>query len=155
MRRLSILRVVTLGMAFVHSFPARRHIGLFVEAPSLSEGWKGLGALVAIGLYLLPVRVQGRALATLWNGYRTPLRIVSMLLIAAHAVPAFDHVPRFVHLPSWSDFWRGFGSLVAIAWFACPQPTQAKIVARLARLARNRRNSSTSKTISDYQYWEA
>jgi hypothetical protein len=155
MSRLSILRVLTLGMAFVHSFPACRHIGLFVEAHSLSEGWKGLGALVAIGLYLLPVDVQARALATLWNGYRTPLRIVSMLLIVAHAVPAFEHVPGFVHLPSWSDFWRGFGALAAIAWFACPQPAQVKVIARLGRLARNRRDSSTSKNIIKYPYWEA
>ena len=130
-------------------------MALFVEAPSLSEGWKGLGALLAIGLYLLPVGVQARALAALWNGYRTPLRIASVVLIVAHAVPAFDHVPRFVHAPSWSDFWRGFGSLVAIAWFSCPQPAQAKIIARLGRLARSRRDPSVSKNIIKYSYWEA
>ncbi len=50
MRRPAILRVITLALAFVHTFPARRHLALFIEHPSLAEGWKGFGAALAIGL---------------------------------------------------------------------------------------------------------
>src|SRR5580704_18156534 len=95
-RRLAVVRVITLALAFLHLFPARRHLGLFVEHPSVAEGWKGFGALFAIALYLLPLQSQARALAMLWREHRGVLRIASIVLVVVHAVPAWDHVPRFV-----------------------------------------------------------
>ena len=56
----ALVRLVTWTLAFIHTFPARKHLAAFLVAPSLDEGWKGLGALAAIALYLLPVRVQTR-----------------------------------------------------------------------------------------------
>src|SRR5579859_4304252 len=67
MRRSMLLRAATLVLACVHTFPATKHIAAFWRFPSLSEGWEGFGALFAIGLYLLPLRVQARGLRALWR----------------------------------------------------------------------------------------
>lgn len=133
-RRLAMVRAMTLALAFVHSFPARRHLGLFVMHPSFAEGWKGFGALFAILLYLLPVQSQARALAMLWRDHRWVLRAASFVLIAVHAVPAWDHVPRFARAVNPYDGWRGIGSLLAMVWFAAPQRWQRRAIAALGRL---------------------
>jgi hypothetical protein len=136
MRRPVLLRALTLALAFVHTFPAQKHLlGLFRD-PSLSEAWKGLGALFAVGLYLLPLRVHVRGLWTLWRGRRALLRSLGFVLALVHAVPASDHIPRFVASGHWGDAWRGFGAALALAWFLAPLPVQAKIIATFGRFAR-------------------
>jgi hypothetical protein len=139
MRRAAVLRIITIGLAFLHSFPARKHLGLFVQEPSLREGWKGLGALVAIALYLLPPAVQARGLSRLWRERRGLLRVASAVLVVAHGVPALDHVPRFVGAPNFGDMWRGCGAVLAMAWFASPQSFQVRIMASLGRMLRGGR----------------
>jgi hypothetical protein len=136
MRRTAALRLMTLALAFVHTFPARKHLLAFFESPSLSEGWEGFGALIAIALYLLPCRVQARALTTLWREHHGLLRACGALLAIAHAVPALDHLPRFVESVTWADAWRGFGSTVAVAWFLAPLTHQRRIIVALGRLTR-------------------
>ncbi len=138
MRWAALLRLVTLALAFVHTLPARKHLSAFFEQPSLTEAWEGFGALLAIGLYLLPVRVQARALSALWCQHRILLRAFGVLLAVVHAVPAADHVPRFFESATWGDAWRGLGSTIAVAWFLAPLPLQGKALAALARLARMR-----------------
>jgi len=135
MNRSLFLRCITFGLAFVHTFPARRHLGAFFAHPSLDEAWKGFGALLAIGLYLLPVRVQARGLAALWRERRVALGIGGFVLAVAHVVPAYDHLPKFVASPNWGDAWRGFGATFAALWFVLPLPAQARALTWLARRA--------------------
>ncbi len=47
---LLVLRAAMLLAAFVHGFPAWKHGRLFLSHPSLDEGWKAVGAILAIGL---------------------------------------------------------------------------------------------------------
>jgi hypothetical protein len=126
-----LLRAALVGLAFAHSFPARKHIAAFFEAPSLAEAWKGFGAAAAVALYLLPPTVYVRALGWLWTRRRAWLSAAGILLAVAHLVPAFDHLPRFVESPTWTDGWRGVGALLAFAWFATPLSLQARVVRRL------------------------
>jgi hypothetical protein len=135
--RTSILRGVTLGLALVHTFPARVHLAAFFETPSLADGWKGFGALVAIGLYLMPVRLQVRGLTALWRRQRV-LRATAFFLAVVHLVPALDHLPKFLENCRWCDAWRGVGSGLAVAWFLAPAWVQGRIIAALARFARFR-----------------
>jgi hypothetical protein len=128
------IRLATLALAFVHSFPARRHLGAFFEHPSLADGWEGFGALVAIGVYLLPPATQLRALRALWRRRKEWLRTAGFVLAAAHAVPALDHLPRLIEFHRWGDAWRGIGSALAVTWFLLPLPLQGRVVARLVRL---------------------
>ncbi len=137
MRPAVLLRLMTLALAFVHTFPARKHLLAFFERPSLTEAWEGFGALLAVALYLLPVGVQARALNVLWREHhRLLLRACGLLLAIAHAVPAADHLPRFIEAANWSDAWRGFGSATAIVWFLAPLSLQKRVITALARLGR-------------------
>jgi hypothetical protein len=136
MRRSTVVRALTLALAFIHTFPARKHLVAFVSSPSWEQAWEGFGALVAIAIYLLPVGVQSRGLAFLWRRRRGLLRAVAMVLAAAHLVPALDHVPAFVSAPNWADAWRGLGSTLAVAWFLAPLPLQARVISLLGRAAR-------------------
>jgi hypothetical protein len=135
MRRSAVLRLMTLALALVHTFPARKHLLGFFDKPSIGEACEGFGALVAIALYLLPVRVQARALTRLWQEHPGLLRACGALLALAHAVPAADHLPRFIERAGWPDAWRGLGSAVAVLWFLAPLRLQRKFIAALARLA--------------------
>jgi hypothetical protein len=128
MRHTGWLRAATIVLALVHTFPARKHLAAFVERPSFTEGWEGFGALVAIALYLLPVRTQARALGALWRQRRGALQALAYLLALVHAVPAADHLPRFVALFDWADAWRGLGSAAAVLWFLAPTPWQARVL---------------------------
>jgi hypothetical protein len=132
----AVVRLATWTLAFIHTFPARKHLAAFLVAPSLDEGWKGLGALVAIALYLLPVRVQTRALVALWRNRQGVLRAAALLLVVVHAVPAVDHLPRLLHSGHWEDAWRGLGASLAMAWFLAPLSMQARAVGALARPGR-------------------
>jgi hypothetical protein len=136
MRRNALVRILTLVLAFVHTFPARKHLGAFLQKPSFSDGWEGFGALAAIVLCLLPVGIQIRAIAVLWRKRRAVARAGGVLLAVAHAVPASDHLPRFLESGSWSDAWRGLGSGLAMVWFLAPLSLQARVIAALARVAR-------------------
>jgi len=136
MQRPAFLRILTIGLALVHTFPARKHLAAFFDEPSMTEGWKGFAALLAIALYLLPVRVQARALTALWREHRGVLRVCGLLLAIAHAVPAADHLPRFFLSLTWGDAWRGLGSAVAVAWFLAPVTVQGRVLVGLGRLVR-------------------
>jgi hypothetical protein len=133
MRNTGWLRAATIVLALVHTFPARKHLAAFVDRPSFTEGWEGFGALVAIALYLLPVRTQARALGALWREHRGALRVLTFLLALVHAVPAADHLPRFLALFDWADGWRGLGSAAAVLWFLAPAPWQARVVVASSR----------------------
>ena len=135
MGRSMLLRVATLALAYAHTFPASRHLLAFVHSPSLAEGWKGFGALFAVAVYLLPVRVQARGLGALWRRRRL-LGAATLTLAAAHAVPALDHLPRFLAAPTWGDGWRGIGATLAVIWFLTPGSQQGRLLARVGRLAR-------------------
>src|SRR5438270_7757503 len=104
MKRSMLLRIGTLVLAYAHTFPASKHLAAFVRSPSISEGWEGFGALAAVCLYLLPVRLQIRILRALWQRRRL-LSAATWALVAVHAVPALDHLPRFVGSPTWADGW--------------------------------------------------
>ena len=56
------IRCVFLLLAFVHAFPAIKHLAAFFTLPSTAEAWKGFGAVLAISLYLLPSTLQARVL---------------------------------------------------------------------------------------------
>ncbi len=108
--------VVRLALAWLHTFPARKHLAELAVAPSLDEAWKGLGALMAVLVFLLPIDLARRALrsAGRWTGVLT----TSLLVLAiVHLVPAMDHLPRWVVRPSFSDGWRGLGAAAATTAF--------------------------------------
>ncbi|WP_146647932.1 carbohydrate-binding family 9-like protein [Labilithrix luteola] len=126
----SLLRVVLSLLGVVHTFPARRHLALLVEHPSLGEAWKGVGAVVAVVLYFLPLRWYARTFAVLAR-HRWWAAALSALLVAAHSVPAADHLPRLFAHASWGDGWRGGGSALAVLWFTAPLRVQAATVAVL------------------------
>jgi hypothetical protein len=136
MRHPALLRALTLALAFIHSFPAQKRLIALARAPSLNEAWKGFGALFAVALYLLPLEVHVRGLRVLWRERRGLLRVGGVLLAAAHAVPAGDHLSRFLSTWQWGDAWRGLGAAIALAWFLVPLRAQATILATLARIAR-------------------
>jgi hypothetical protein len=135
MKRWMVLRVATLVLAYAHTFPATKHIAAFVHAPSWAEAYKGFGALLAVCLYLLPVRWQARGLQVIWRR-RAALAAATWGLAAVHAVPAVDHLPRFVTTLRWEDAWRGIGCALAVAWFLAPVSAQGRAVAALARWSR-------------------
>ncbi len=141
MRRPALLRAVTLALAFVHTFPAQKHLLAWIHDPSLSEGWKGFGALFAVGLYLLPLRLHVAGLRALWRERRGVLRVAGVVLAIVHAVPALDHLPRFVTLGHWADAWRGIGASLAVAWFVAPLRAQATVIAAIGRIARASSNA--------------
>jgi hypothetical protein len=156
MRRTAVLRLLTLALAYLHTYPARRHLSAFFDHPSLDEAWKAFGAVVSIGLYLLPVRVQARALSRLWGEHRGLLRAVGIVLAMAHAVPAADHLPRLAATLTWGDAWRGLGSAIAVAWFLAPLTRQRQIIVALGRLAfwerHGRAERSESPSRADVQH---
>jgi hypothetical protein len=136
MRRTALLRSLTLALAFLHTLPARKHLVAFIATPSWTEGWKGIGAAVAVALYLLPIRVQAHALQHLWRRRASALRVAGVVLALAHAVPAADHLPRFVASFTFGDAWRGMGAAIAVVWFLAPLRAQARILAALAHFVR-------------------
>jgi hypothetical protein len=135
MGRFAIVRSITLALALVHTFPAGKHLVAFAAEPSWSEGWKGLGAAIAIVLYLLPVEAQMRGLAYLWRKWRSALRDAGVALAVVHLVPAIDHVPALVGAPNWADAWRGIGATLAVAWFLAPLRAQARLISFIGQLA--------------------
>jgi hypothetical protein len=137
--RIPPLRIATWVLAIVHTFPARAHAAAFFEKPSLADAWKGFGGILAVGLYLLPIGVQARALTVLWRKHRSLLRAAALVLVLVHAVPAFDHLPRWLASGSWGDAWRGLGGSLAVAWFLAPLSMQARAVRALAHAARGGR----------------
>jgi hypothetical protein len=131
MRRAALIRVLTLALAFLHTLPVRKHLVAFVAVPSWTEGWKGFGAALAVALYLLPPKVQARALQHLWKQRASALRAAGVVLAVAHTVPAADHLPRLIASANFGDAWRGVGAAVAVLWFATPLRAQARALATL------------------------
>lgn len=126
-----LLRASTLVLAVAHSAPASKHLAEWWVNPSFTEAWKGFGGLLAMVVYLMPVAWQAHLLGELWRRYRRSVLVGSAVLMAAHAVPAWDHLPQFFLEPSWAQAWRGFGSALAVVWFALPFETQARAVSAL------------------------
>jgi hypothetical protein len=116
------------ALALVHLFPAKKHLAELTAHPSFGEAWKGLGALVAVVMYLLPMRVQAEGLGRMWARHRGLLAALGWGLAVAHLVPAADHLPRFVESASWADGWRGLGAAAAVAWFVAPLPVQGTVL---------------------------
>ncbi len=130
--RSRVVRAVTLGLAFVHTFPANKHLHALLAAPSLSEAWKAFGAGCAILLYLLPPSTQARAIVGLWRARRGLVTMASCALVLCHLVPASDHLPKLVAHPGFGDAWRGLGSVVAVVWFLLPLSWQSRALSLLA-----------------------
>lgn len=133
MKRSTLVRVLALTLAFVHTFPARGHLAALLERPTIADGWKGFGALAAVSLYLLPIEWQARGLAALWRRRRW-LRAAAWSLALVHMVPLLDHLPRFFDSGGWSDAWRGFGACIAVLWFVAPPSQQATVLSTVAAL---------------------
>jgi hypothetical protein len=143
---LVVLRGALLVLAYVHTIPARTHLARFFAEPSLGEAWKGFGAVLAIGLYLLPIDFYAKAFGYLWAKRRVGLVAAGWVLALAHAAPAIDHVPRFFEAPSFADAWRGFGAAFACLWFVAPLRVQAAVVGALRALATTTSTSDRSAT---------
>jgi len=123
--RNAFVRLVTLVLAFIHAFPAVKHLRIFLTDPTPAEAWKGFGAVLAVALYLLPPSWQAHALGALWRRRRRVLVAGGWALALVHVVPAADHLPAFVIAPAWADFWRGVGAACAVIWFVLPIHVQA------------------------------
>jgi hypothetical protein len=128
----SALTLLSFGLAFVHLFPAQKHLGLFFESPSVGEAWKGFGAVAAILFLALPRGRQVGFVTALWRRRRLASAL-GLGLAIVHAVPALDHVPAFLASFTWADAWRGLGSLAAMLWFASPVRFQGRVMAVVAR----------------------
>ena len=131
--RSTSVRVLTLALAFVHSFPARGHVAAFLQHPTIADGWKGFAALFAVAFYVMPVRWQARALGALWRRRRA-LAAATWSLALVHMVPLLEHLPRFLGSGDWADGWRGLGACVAVLWFVAPVSQQAAFLAAVVRL---------------------
>jgi hypothetical protein len=128
----SAFTLLSFGLAFVHLFPARKHLGLFFETPSVGEAWKGFGAVAAIVFLALPRALQLRLVTTIWRQRRVATAIGCVLAVV-HVVPALDHLPAFLASWTWADAWRGLGALIAVLWFASPLRAQARVIGIVGR----------------------
>jgi hypothetical protein len=54
------------------------------------------------------------------------LRTLTLALAVLHAFPAKAHLAAFFATPSWTDGWKGFGALCAIALYLLPPTYQAR-----------------------------
>jgi hypothetical protein len=130
------IRLALLAVAALHAFPIRRHLPLLVAHATLGEAWKAVGACVAVVVLCMPTRTLA---ATITRAARTRpwlLGLVAWTLVAAHLVPAVDHVPAFLAHRSFADAWRGFGATLAAVWFSLTYTTQVRFFAMLARRTR-------------------
>lgn len=125
------LRILLVGLGVVHMLPASKHLAALAAEPSFGDAWKGPGAAAAVMLYFLPPVRQARLFGALARRGRVALSIAGFVLVAAHLVPLFDHVPAFLHAPSFGDGWRALGTVSACVWFCLPVPLQARCVAAL------------------------
>ena len=123
MGRTKYLRGITIALAAMHLLPARHHLADFFASPSMSDAWKGFGALVAITLLALPQRFQARLAALVWK-----YRAIGVVIAAAHVVPALDHLPKLVASFTFGDAWKGLGATIAVLWFLAPRAVQLAVV---------------------------
>ncbi len=123
MGRMTYLRGITIALAAMHLLPARHHLADFFASPSMSDAWKGFGALVAITLLALPQRVQARLATLVWK-----YRAIGVVIAAAHVVPALDHLPKLVASFTFGDAWKGLGATFAVLWFLAPRRLQLAIL---------------------------
>ena len=129
--------------AFVHTFPATKHMTAFLTQPSWSEGWKAWGSVFAIVAYLQTPDRIARLVFRCWQHHRGVLVVAGWLLALVHSVPAADHLPRLLAAPNWGDAWRGSGALIATVWFVAPIGMQFSVV-RLVRNTFNWQQSSST-----------
>ena len=126
MRAVYRIRPLLLGLALMHLLPATHHGRDLLAAPTVSDAWKAIGAVLAVGLLAMPapwlVKLVGRT--SRWH----TVSIVATLLAIAHVVPAADHLPKLFASPTWPDAWRGLGAAIAVAWFASPRALQLRLV---------------------------
>jgi hypothetical protein len=132
--RLTPFRVLTLGLAALHTLPLRHHFADWLSRPNLSDAWKAIGAAIAIALLAAPFKLQARMAQLAWNR-KGVLVTLALVLVVAHLVPAADHVPKLIAPPNVGDAWRAIGSCAAVAWFAAPRGAQLALVRLLHRPA--------------------
>ena len=128
MRRFTPWTIVCIGLALLHTLPARHHIEEMLASFDLGDAWKGIGAVIAVMLLVLPVRWQARAIGAFRRARL--LGLAAALLVVVHLVPALDHVPKVLASPSFSDGWRALGSCIAVLWFGAPRTLQLAVVRR-------------------------
>ena len=114
------LRGLLLLLAVLHTLPAAHHLHDFFARPGLSDAWKGFGALVAVWLFAGGGPRIGRAVACIRRAGPRAIALSRVLLVAAHAVPLVDHLPRAIATAAFGDTWKAAGSLVAIAILSVP-----------------------------------
>jgi hypothetical protein len=128
MRRFTTWTVASVGLALLHTLPARHHLADMLAAFNASDAWKGIGATIAVVLMIVPVRRQARVIGILRHARL--LSLAAALLVVVHLVPAIDHVPKFFASPTFGDGWRALGSCLAILWFMAPSTFQLAVVRR-------------------------
>ncbi len=128
MRRLTPWMIASVGLALLHTLPARHHVADMLARFNAADAWKGIGASVAVALLLVPVRRQARVIALLRGAHL--LVLASLVLVVVHLVPAFDHVPKLLAAPNFADGWRALGSCLAIVWFGAPRDFQLAVMRR-------------------------
>ena len=127
-RRFTTWTIASVGLALLHTLPARHHLGDMLAAFDASDAWKGIGATIAVVLLFVPVRTQARVVGILRHARL--LTLAAALLVVVHLVPALDPVPRFFSSPTFADGWRALGSCLAIMWFMAPRNVQLAVVRR-------------------------
>jgi hypothetical protein len=126
MRRFTPWTIASVGLALLHTLPARHHLQDMVASFCASDAWKGIGAAIAVFLLAIPVQQQARIMAVFRRAH--VLGLAAVLLVIVHLVPALDHVPKFLAQPNFSDGWRAIGSCFAILWFAAPRQIQLAVM---------------------------
>ncbi len=64
-RRRAALRAVAWSLAAVHAVPLSEHLPRFVGALTWGDGWRGIGAAVAVAWFLAPVSIQAAVIGAL------------------------------------------------------------------------------------------
>jgi len=128
MRRFTPWTIASVGLALLHTLPARHHLRDMAAYFTASDAWKGIGAAIAVALLVVPVRQQAGVIAILRHARL--LVLASALLVVVHLVPALDHVPKLLASPNFADGWRAIGSCLAIVWFGAPRDLQLAVMRR-------------------------
>jgi hypothetical protein len=133
-----------------------------LAALNVSDAWKGIGAVVAVALFVMPFEAQANLVGILKR--RQLLVAVALVLVAVHLVPASDHIPKLITSPNFADAWKALGSTVAIMWFVAPRAvhiavlrvfTRARPLALIARRTKLRIAAvlvAASLIIASYPY---
>lgn len=140
---MTLLRTLLIALAALHLFPVRRHLPLMLHSFSASESWKALGAIAAVIVLCLPIALLARSVTRMSRRAPLALGALAWILVAAHLVPALDHVPAFAAHPNFADGWRALGSMIGVAWFSLPFASQVALIGRFSSI--ERRWAATSR----------